>query len=968
MNINMKIFIIVGLIFLCFAKIPRTNGDGNFYRLPNQKIKVYKYDLRIAPFANQDSKFEGEVSINTYTYTATECLTMNSVQLNIKEIRVFSSHMSYKVTFETLSEKEMLQICVHPTLPSYTSTTITILYSGEMRNDFKGLFRIQYEENGTKKLLAATQFEPTYARMVFPCFDEPQYSAKFAISIARYNDQTATSITPLSSTSEKDPNYNNRVWDTFQNTPPIPPYMVSFALHQFSVNVNTSNQVNVYSRNYIVDCSKHIASNYLSWYDEFEKYMQIKVPYPPNDLIALPDGDEYLQKAGLTTYREKDICKMNGIAAEKQEEEVTRSAVHKLTHLWLGMYAAPHWWEDTWLSESLATLFEYLIAAKIEPMWNVDDNLVVEVLQDALFEEEIYSDTSLSSPVDFPNEIQNRKFNTFINKKGASLIRMLHYIVGPSRFQTAIRNALQHAYYDRALIQPNYIWDEVQDQIHDTGIFPTDITAQKFMETWITNSGFPLITVFNINQSHTTIKQEVYRSPRSIKSIPRTTWIVPVFCSTKQSTTKFTSTKPTIWLQNEQTDVNMNLKNEEWILCNVDKIGYFRVNYDDQNWAFLTNQLKSDLHKIDSTSRAQLIDDYFQFAIDNKRPFLGAFHLAKYLEKESDMLPWLSFVKYIKFFLRFYEETDAIEYLKNYFSNLIEQQYKRVGFKAQEKDSYAVKTGRPYILEIACLLELSDCLTNAAQAYHTFINNSIKIASESRYAVYCSSFKIIKNKQMAWNDLWKIYKNSQTMSEKELILSALACADDENIYKRYLLLTIKNNPDVPLFKFEKDLIIKSVTSSFKGVTAALDTIEGVISESSTSLNDTNYALISMITQASLNIQSNQHITKLKQIISKMENSDMKNSTALEKLKSSLNTSRKRHKYRDENIDEIKQAIHNVTGYIYIPTKKEDNSTPYSDSNSTPIPTRIPSKAILTLPGHASYFILCLGVVYFTIIG
>lgn len=47
--------------------------------------------------------------------------------------------------------------------------------------------------------MAVTQFEPISARAAFPCFDQPEFKAKFEISIAHKKNITALSNMPISS-------------------------------------------------------------------------------------------------------------------------------------------------------------------------------------------------------------------------------------------------------------------------------------------------------------------------------------------------------------------------------------------------------------------------------------------------------------------------------------------------------------------------------------------------------------------------------------------------------------------------------------------------------------------------------------------------------------------------------------------------------------------------------------------------
>ena len=44
----------------------------------------------------------------------------------------------------------------------------------------------------------------------------------------------------------------------------------------------------------------------------------------------------------------------------------------------------------------------------------------------------------------------------------------------------------------------------------------------------------------------------------------------------------------------------------EWVIFNVQETGYYKVNYDDQNWVMITSQLASDHTAIHTINRAQV--------------------------------------------------------------------------------------------------------------------------------------------------------------------------------------------------------------------------------------------------------------------------------------------------------------------------------------------------------------------------
>lgn len=72
--------------------------------------------------------------------------------------------------------------------------------------------------------------------------------------------------------------------------------------------------------------------------------------------------------------------------------------------------------------------------------------------------------------------------------------------------------------------------------------------------------------------------------------------------------------------------------------------GYYRVNYDINNWELLANYLQDpqNYSKIASTNRAQIVDDALTLARAGKLDYRIALNLTQYLINENEYVPWRS--------------------------------------------------------------------------------------------------------------------------------------------------------------------------------------------------------------------------------------------------------------------------------------------------------------------------------------
>ena len=109
-------------------------------------------------------------------------------------------------------------------------------------------------------------------------------------------------------------------------------------------------------------------------------------------------------------------------------------------------------------------------------------------------------------------------------------------------------------------------------------------------------------------------------------------WKIPISMSYpgQQSLPTTAST----WLLEPSQDISVDHK--PYIL-NVKGTGYYRVNYDEENWSLLIEELKSNAKpNINRLNRAQMIDDIMNLARAGKVDYNLALSLLQYLNIEDD--------------------------------------------------------------------------------------------------------------------------------------------------------------------------------------------------------------------------------------------------------------------------------------------------------------------------------------------
>ncbi|NWH69007.1 AMPN Aminopeptidase, partial [Geococcyx californianus] len=700
------------------------------------------------------------------------------------------------------------------------------IFTGELADDLAGFYRSEYtDESGNRKVLATTQMQAADARKAFPCFDEPAMKANFTVTLIHPSDHMAISNMPAKKTRQQQ--IDGESWNVteFETTPRMSTYLLAFIVNQFTYVQTVSRNVliRIWGRptaiaegqgNYALQKTGPIL-------EYFERHYNTAYPLPKSDQIGLPDFNAgAMENWGLVTYRENSLLFDDTFSSIGNKERVVTVIAHELAHQWFGNLVTLQWWNDLWLNEGFASYVEYLGAHSAEPSWNIKDLMVLNEVYTVMATDAL----ATSHPLTFREEEINTPaqisevFDSIAYSKGASVLRMLSDFLTDHVFKEGLQSYLHTFAYGNTIYMD--LWLHLQEAVVKNSISLPD-SISSIMDRWTLQMGFPVVTVDTLSG---TIKQNHFLlDPNSVVERPSVfnyTWIVPITWMTSQIP------GDRYWLTKvSDTNNQFKVSSPNWLLLNLNVSGYFRVNYNQENWNQLLNQLSTNHQDIPVINRAQIIDDAFNLARAKYVNVTLALNTTRFLSKETEYMPWQAALNNLHYFQLMFDRSEVFGVMTKYIQKQVTplfNHYKNItgdwvtipsGLMDQYNEINAVST--------ACSYGITECENLATKYFNEWQQNLTRnpIAPNLRSSIYCSI--VATGGAKAWDFIWERFREATVVSEADKLRTALSCSTQPWILRRYLQYTLDPSK---IRKQDATSTINSIASNVVGQPLAWDFI------------------------------------------------------------------------------------------------------------------------------------------------
>ncbi len=595
------------------------------YRLPRHVLPV-RYDLRLEPDLAA-AVFTGVETITVEVTAPTSEIVLNAAELSISSVA--AEHEGGETVAGQASLDEAAERC-RLTFPSTIrpgTWRLRLAFAGTLNDKLRGFYRSTYKDpaTGVTRTLAATQFEATDARRAFPCWDEPDFKAVFACTLAIDPALTAVSNTRVVAERRE----GQRKVVSFADTIRMSTYLVAFVVGELEATEpvmvgRTPLRVwCVPGKRRLAAFGRAIGSASLRFFEEY-----YGLPYPGDklDLLAIPDfAAGAMENLGAITFRETALLVDERQATHAELERVADVVAHENAHMWFGDLVTMAWWNGIWLNEAFATFMEMLAVDAWKPEWKRWTTFGVSRAA-AFATDALWSTRPIEFEVRAPRDA-DAMFDVLTYEKGASVLRMLEQYLGPEVFRAGVREYLRAHAYGNA--DTGDLWQALGRAAR--------APVGDMMHGWIFTPGFPLVSARQ-EGAHLVLRQQRFTYLPEPPDFVRATgdagqrWQVPVRVRIGRGEG---ARVERVLLADAEARLPVPAGAEP-VVVNEGGHGFYRVRYDDS----LRQRLLHHLPGLEPIERFNLVSDAWATAVAGLARVADYLEMLTHFHRERDRNVW----------------------------------------------------------------------------------------------------------------------------------------------------------------------------------------------------------------------------------------------------------------------------------------------------------------------------------------
>jgi len=647
--------------------------------LPKDVVPV-EYALHIVPdIAGRSFRGDGSYRIEVLQPTARIVLHALEIEVVSAALRGPGRSVLNLGPPEIDKARQLLVFTLPKPLPR-GRYTLALAWTGRINASVEGLYADPYPSAAGARVLLATEMEPSNARRLLPCWDEPSFRARFRLSVDLAPGFAGYSNMPVER-REALPDGGTRL--AFAPTPPMASYLLALVAGELE---RVTAQAGSTELGVVVTAGKAGRAQYalqagkqlLPYYND---YFGMPYPLPKLDHIGVPGGfGGAMENWGAIVYTEANLLVDPASSPEQTRQIVYSIMAHEIAHQWLGNLVTMAWWDDLWLNESFAQWMATKATDRFHPEWRVllQAN---EGRERAMDLDARASTHPIHQPIASESQAESA-FDSITYQKGGAFLRMLEAWLGEEPFRRGIG-----AYLAKHRLS-NTTGTDLWQMLSAASGEPVATVAAD----WTTQPGFPLVSVdarCEGGRREVSLRQDQFQALAGIEGADSRLWSIPLQFGRSDGGPAARA------LLQSRSATRVLPGCEGALLVDAGNVGFYRVRYARP----LFDALLAEWPRLPDAARLKLLSDTGALVHADQATLASWLDLVARLGDEPRLALWTRVVNELESFDRLLLGEPSRPALDRFAVRLIAPRFAQLGWEekagesAEERDLRSLLAG-----------------------------------------------------------------------------------------------------------------------------------------------------------------------------------------------------------------------------------------------------------------------------------